>query len=119
MRSVDEWIGKTDDSAIPPRVRLRVFDRYGGICQLSKRKIMAGEDWDLDHIQALWKGGTHRESNLWPVLRKPHREKSAAERGEQAKSDRLRKKHLGIFPKSKAKIKSRGFSKPRKDGDDL
>lgn len=53
MRSVDEWIGKNDDAAIPPRVRLRVFEKFGGICQLSNRKIMAGEAWDLDHIKAL------------------------------------------------------------------
>ena len=53
MRSVPEWIGATDDAAIPPRVRLRVFNRYGGICQLSGRKIMPGNEWDADHIKAL------------------------------------------------------------------
>ena len=113
MRSVDEWIGKNDDAAIPPRVRLRVFEKFGGICQLSNRKIMAGEAWDLDHIKALWRGGEHRESNLHPVLKQPHREKSAEEQSIQAKCDRIRKKHLGIYPKSKAKIKSRGFSSSR------
>lgn len=96
MRSVPEWIGATDDAAIPPRVRLRVFNRYGGICQLSGRKIMPGNEWDADHIKALWKGGEHRESNLWPVLRSEHRRKSAAEQSEQAKADRIAKKHLGI-----------------------
>lgn len=113
MRSVDEWIGKNDDAAIPPRVRLRVFERFNGICQLSQRKIMAGDAWDLDHIKALWRGGEHRESNLHPVLKQPHREKSAEEQSIQAKCDRVRKKHLGIFPKSKAKIQSRGFPKSR------
>ena len=113
MRSVDEWIAKNDDQAIPPRVRLRVFARYEGICQLSKRRIAAGEAWDLDHIQALWRGGEHRETNLHPVLKQPHREKSAEEQSIQAKCDRIRKKHLGIFPQSKAKIQSRGFSRTR------
>ncbi|MEI3853595.1 MULTISPECIES: hypothetical protein [unclassified Ensifer] len=47
--SVTEWIGKTDDEKVPPRVRLRLFEQYGGVCQLSGRKIMAGEAWDLDH----------------------------------------------------------------------
>ena len=79
MRSVPEWIGRTDDEKVPPRVRLRLFEQYGGICQLSKRKIMAGEAWDLDHIKAIWRGGQHREANLWPVLKQPHREKSAEE----------------------------------------
>lgn len=113
MRSVEEWIGKNDDAAIPPRVRLRVFEKFGGICQLSNRKIMSGEAWDLDHIKALWRGGEHRESNLHPVLKQPHREKSAEEQSVQAKCDRIRKKHLGIYPKSKATIKSRGFSSSR------
>ena len=96
MRSVDEWIGSSDDARIPPRVRLRVFARYEGICQLSKRRIAAGEAWDLDHIKALWRGGEHRETNLHPVLKQPHREKSAEEQSIQAKCDRIAKKHLGI-----------------------
>lgn len=113
MRSLPEWIGKTDDEKVPPRVRLRVFEKYGGICQLSNRKIMAGDAWDLDHIKALWRGGEHRESNLHPVLKQPHREKSAEEQSDQAKCDRVRKKHLGIWPKSNAKIKGRGFARTR------
>ena len=111
MRSVDEWIGKTDDAKVPPRVRLRIFEKFGGICQLSKRRIAAGEAWDLDHITALWRGGRHCETNLHPVLKQPHREKSAEEQSIQAKCDRVRKKHLGIFGKSKAKIPSRKFAK--------
>ena len=113
MRTVPEWIGASDDAKVPPRVRLRLFEKFGGICQLSKRKIMAGEEWDLDHIKALWRGGEHREENLHPVLKQPHREKSAEEQSVQAKCDRVRKKHLGIYPKSQARIKSRGFAKTR------
>jgi 5-methylcytosine-specific restriction protein A len=111
MRSVDEWIAKHDDQAIPPRVRLRIFERYQGICQLSKRKIMAGDKWQADHIKALWRGGEHRETNLWPVLVEPHKVKSSEERSVQAKCDRTRKKHLGLYPKSSRPLKSRGFPK--------
>lgn len=117
MRSVEEWIGKNDDAAIPPRVRLRVFERFNGVCQLSQRKIMAGDAWDLDHIRALWRGGEHRESNLHPVLKQPHREKSAEEQSIQAKCDRIKKKHFNMLTKkpwsSKWKKKINGEVVPR------
>lgn len=99
-RSVDEWIGKTPDAAIPPRVRLRVFQRFGGICQISKRKITPADQWDLDHVTALILGGEHRESNLVPVLRDAHREKTKADVAAKAKADRIAKKHLGIKTKA-------------------
>ncbi len=113
-RSVDEWRGKSDDTPIPPRVRARVFEAHGGRCHWSGRKIMAGEDWDLDHVRALINGGEHRESNLAPILRgKPHKEKTARDVAEKAKVARIKAKHLGVYPSSKAKIKSRGFDSTR------
>lgn len=96
MRSTDEWIGKHDDQAIPPRVRVRVFDNHGGICHLSGRRIRAGEAWDCDHIIALANGGQHRESNLAPALKAAHREKTKADVAEKAAVYRKRAKHLGV-----------------------
>jgi 5-methylcytosine-specific restriction protein A len=101
VRSVDTWVGSSDDAAIPKRVRLRVFERYGGICQLTQRKIRAGDEWDLDHQTPLRDGGRHAEDNLWPVLRDKHREKTAAEARVRTKVDRVRAKHLGIWPQGK------------------
>lgn len=98
-RAVPEWIGKTDDAAIPPRVRLRVFERNGGICHLSKRRIQAGEPWDCDHIVALINGGEHRESNLAPALRDKHREKTALDVAEKSAVRRKKMKSLGIAPR--------------------
>lgn len=95
-RSTDEWIGKTDDQAIPPRVRLRVFERHGGICHLSGRKIMPGDAWDVDHVIALVNGGEHRESNMAPALRIEHRKKTARDVAQKSKDRRIRAKHLGI-----------------------
>lgn len=95
-RAVHEWIGATDDAAIPPRVRLRVFEAHGGICHLTGQEINAGDAWDCDHIRALCNGGEHRESNLAPVLRAAHRAKTAQDVALKAKADRVRKKHLGI-----------------------
>lgn len=100
-RSVDEWIGEHPDQAVPPRVRLRVFERYGGRCYLSGRLIRPGDAWDLEHIRALSLGGEHRESNLAPALKEPHKIKTKADRKAKAKADRTRKKHLGIKKKSK------------------
>lgn len=113
-RAVAEWIGATPDTPAPPRVRARVFEAYGGRCHWTGRKIQAGEAWDLDHVRALINGGANRESNLAPILRgKPHKEKTARDVAEKSKVARIKAKHLGVFPKSKAKIPSRGFGSTR------
>ena len=108
-RTPPEWIGKSDDARIPPRVRIRVFERFAGICQLTGRKIMPGDEWDCDHAIALANGGEHRESNLRPVLRSAHREKTKADVAEKSRVNRKRAKHLGIRPE-KPRIPSRGFT---------
>lgn len=113
-RSVAEWVGATPDAAIPPRVRLRVFEANGGTCALTGRKIRPGDEWDCDHIRALANGGEHRETNLQPVLRAAHREKTKADVALKAKADRVRKKHLGIKT-AKAKLpgsKGTGWRRP-------
>lgn len=96
MRSLPEWIGKTDDQKVPDRVRLRIFERYGRSCYLTGRPIRPGDQWDLEHIKGLAHGGEHRESNLAPALKAPHRLKTSRERAVQAKSDRIRKRQAGI-----------------------
>jgi 5-methylcytosine-specific restriction endonuclease McrA len=117
-REPDEWIGSTPDAKIPDRVRLRVFERHGGICHISGRKIRAGECWECDHIIALCNGGEHRESNLAPALAQPHRAKTAADVAERAKIDRIRKRHLGLTkPKGRPMPGSRASGiKKRMDG---
>jgi 5-methylcytosine-specific restriction endonuclease McrA len=112
-RTTPEWRGKSDDSRIPPRVRLRVFERHEGKCALSGRKILPGDAWDLDHITALINGGAHVESNLQPVLRDAHRKKTARDVAEKAKVARTRAKHIGAV-EPKGVIQSRGFAKKPK-----
>lgn len=112
-RSVPEWMGSSPDAKIPAAVRARVFEAFGGVCQLTKRKIRAGEAWEIDHRIPLALGGAHRESNLWPVLADAHKAKTREDVGMKAKADRCRLKHIGQFPQSKHKIKSRGFPKGR------
>lgn len=108
-RSVEEWIGKTDDQAVPPRVKLRVFEKFEGRCYLSGRKIMPGEKWELEHVEALCNGGQHRESNFAPALVDPHKVKTRADRAEKKLIDRKRKKHLGLS-RPKRTIPGRRFN---------
>ena len=112
-RSVPEWIGATPDTPAPTRVRLRVFEAYGGKCYLSGRKIQAGDAWELEHVKPLHLGGENRESNLAPALVAAHREKTAREISAKAKADRIRAKHLGIYPKSRTPLKSRNTFQKR------
>jgi 5-methylcytosine-specific restriction protein A len=109
-RATKEWIGKTHDSKIPARVKLRVFERHGGVCHLSGRKIAAGEPWDCDHVVALINGGEHRESNLAPALRDKHKEKTAADVAEKATIARKAKANLGIKLPPAKPIQSPGFA---------
>lgn len=112
-RSVPEWRGKTPDSEIPKAVKLRIWERCGGRCQLTGRKLMVGDEYDFDHIIALADGGGHRETNLQLVWRPAHRIKSAEEAGPRAKVERQRAKHLGLWPAPKQRLKGRGFPKGR------
>lgn len=112
-RSVPEWIADHDDQAIPARVKARILLRYNGRCALTGIKLMPG-DIDFDHIKSLRNGGAHRESNLQPVYRPAHREKTAQENSEGAKADRIFAKHHGLWRKSKNPIRSKGFSNSRR-----
>jgi 5-methylcytosine-specific restriction protein A len=96
MRTVDEWIGRDDDDRPPPRVRVRIFERHKGRCGLTNRIIRPGDEWDVDHIVALCNGGSNRESNMVPVLKAPHREKTKRDLKVKGKIARVRKRYLGI-----------------------
>lgn len=65
-RTVKEWIGKTDDTPVPPRVRLRVFEKFHKHCA-SCGLSLQGKRWTCDHVKALINGGENRESNLQPL----------------------------------------------------
>lgn len=106
MRTVPEWIGAHPDAAIPPRVRVRVFERYHGGCQHCMRKLYPGDKWECDHAIALSNGGEHRESNLWPICKGCHKIKTAQDVATKSKTYRMKAKHYGLkkpsrFPGSK------------------
>lgn len=109
-RSVALWVGKTDDTNAPPRVRLRVWDRCEGKCGQCGRKIRPGEGWTLEHLIALINGGRNAEDNLGVTCDWCLPAKNAADVAVKAKTAAVRAKHLGIHPPSK--LQSRGFSRP-------
>ncbi len=112
-RTVSEWIASHPDQPIPARVKARIHLRCQGRCAITGVKLGPGVPFDFDHIKPLSMGGEHRESNLQTVLREAHRQKTAEEAPARAKADRIRAKHLGLFPKSKRPLKSKGFEKSR------
>jgi 5-methylcytosine-specific restriction protein A len=112
-RSLPEWMGKTDDTKVPPHVRLRIFRREDGVCHLTGFKIQTGDAWQLDHKKPLVEGGRHAESNLFPTLVEPHKAKSAQEVGRRAKADAAAMRNLGIRD-PRQEIPSAPMKKPEK-----
>lgn len=112
-RSVEEWIGKTPDSKIPDRVKLRIWRRENGRCYLTGKKIMPYDSFEYEHKKRLEDGGEHREGNIFLALKTPHKRKSAEERAAAKKADDIAKRHIGIA-EPKQKLKSRGFARQKK-----
>lgn len=108
-RAVSEWVGKTDDTAIPPRVRLRVFEAHGERCACCSVKLGPGTAWDLDHTIALINGGENREGNMQPLCKGCHKPKTAQDVATKAKDRRVRQKHVGAAP-VKRKMPYRRFN---------
>lgn len=95
-RTVPEWIGKTDDQPVPPRVKLRVFEKFGKACAGCGLSLL-GKRWTCDHAKALINGGENRETNLQPLgddCCNP--KKNKADVGEKSKNYDRRSKHYGV-----------------------
>ena len=101
MRGIPQWRGATPDTAIPPRVKRRVFDWAGGRCALCTRALTIRDGKCIDHIVALCNGGENSEGNLQLLCEPCHRTKSAVDVAEKAKVYALNMKHLGFHPASK------------------
>jgi 5-methylcytosine-specific restriction protein A len=113
-RERPEWVATSPDQAIPKIVKLRIWEREGGRCYLTGRKIDAVRDaFEYEHVIALANGGQHRESNIRLALKDAHKVKTRADIDTAVKTRRQQLKHLGQWPKSKTPLKSRGFQKTR------
>jgi len=101
-RSVKEWIGRGADSQVPPRVRLRVFEKFGRACNGCGRELRPGDRWICDHEVALINGGENREANLRPLCAWCNPGKTAADVAEKSITQRKRLKHAGIKLRTKS-----------------
>lgn len=115
-RELPEWIGKTDDDPIPPRVKVRVFDKFGGKCGNCTRTIFGNLKAAYDHTIALINDGQNRETNLQLLCAPCHAGKTKSDVALKSTTYRKRAKHLGIELRKGPKIQSRGFqrSKPQR-----
>ena len=118
-RAIPEWIGKTADSKIPPRVTLRVSLRYSRKDAITGLPLVKG--FHMDHITPLkdWIATPEYphgnvEHNLQPVNAAVNTEKAAQENTARAKVTSLQMKALNIKAPPKTKIASAGFPKPAK-----
>ncbi len=109
-RSVSEWVGRTDDSMPPDRVKDRIRARQSNRCALTGVELGPGVKVEYDHIVPLWLGGANAESNLQAVESAAHKRKTAAEAKVRGKCNRTRKKHLGIT-KPKSSLSNRRFKR--------
>lgn len=108
-RAVAIWVGKTDDTAPPPRVRLRVWDRCVGRCHRCGRRIPVGDAWILEHFIALILGGANSEDNLCLTCSWCKPLKDAEDVAEKAKTAAVRQKHL--LPRQPSRLRGQQFPK--------
>jgi 5-methylcytosine-specific restriction endonuclease McrA len=95
-RKVTEWRATNDNQAIPTRVKVRVFEKAGGVCTECTLPIRGKLLPAYDHIQALINGGENAESNLQLLCVPCHAIKTKADVAEKSRTYRKRVKHLGI-----------------------
>lgn len=101
-RPVREWVGRDASTPLPARVKLRIFDRFGGNCDVCGLQCGPYRNPEYDHRPALINGGENRESMIRLVCRPCHRVATHADVAEKAATARVRKKHLGIKKRRRA-----------------
>jgi len=95
-RSVKEWVGRTDDSAIPASAKERIARAAGNHCQRCGRKIVGKLRAEFDHITPLILGGRNAEGNIQLLCHECHGAKTKLDVKLKAKVARIRKRELGI-----------------------
>ncbi|WP_201269096.1 HNH endonuclease [Sinorhizobium meliloti] len=96
-------------------MRAQAFERCGGLCEKCGARLKVGES-EYDHIVPAALGGDATLDNAQVLCIPCHRgvgAKTSDDIKAIAKTKRNWLKHTGAWPKSKAKIQSRGFPKSR------
>ena len=108
-RTLDEWIGRTDDSMPPDACKRRILERQGWKCALTGVAFTDGVRAEFDHIKPLWLDGENRESNLQAVTAKAHAAKTKSEATVRAKVNRNQIKR--VMGKKKSSLSNPKFKK--------
>lgn len=109
MREVPEWIGRTDNTPAPDRVKERIARKADDTCPKCTRKIGGKLRAEYDHIIPLILGGENREANLQLLCNECHAGKTKLDVKIKSKVARVRKHVLGI--RKPSRLQSRGFEK--------
>lgn len=85
--------------------KLAVFEVHGGRCHICGVKIDGTrEAWELEHIIPIALGGADDETNTAPAHVACHKPKTAQDVARIAKANRVRAKHMGAKPETRAVI---------------
>lgn len=88
--------------------RLRIWERDGGVCWLCTHKVMAGEEWDADHVLPWALSFDDTDENLKVAHKSCHRgEKSKT--SDDVKRIAKAKRQGGVEGGQKARRDKRGF----------
>ncbi len=90
-----------------------IFAQHNGACHLCGGTISVGEAWDAEHVIPWEISRDDSDDNLRPAHKKCHASKTADDRRDIAKVQRIQAKHNGSWPKSKTPLRSRGFASSR------
>ena len=106
-------VGTTERARLTPTQRLKLFEKFSGVCPVCGQYIQAGHRWVVEHMTPLALGGTNDLTNLAPVHERCAAEKTKDDMARIVKAKRQKRAHLGIKAKP-PQIISRGFPKREK-----